>query len=143
MANKTEQRRFVRLPFRREATLEGPEGSVDAMLEDISLNGVRLKLNGQRPGPEEARYRLIVALSPGSTVRMELTVVHFQDQSAGFQCRRMDSESLASLKRMLALYYGEGSEGMSAELDRLQSLIRKKGHASEQHSATNADHMPA
>ncbi len=142
MAKKTEQRRFVRLPFRREATLEGPEGSVDATLEDISLNGVRLKLNGARPGPEEARYRLIVALSPGLTVRMELSVVHGQDASAGFQCHRMDSESLASLKRMLALYYGEGSEAMTAELNRLQSLIRVKGNPSEQDSTTGANHLP-
>lgn len=125
MAKTTEQRRFVRLPFRRKATLEGPEGTVEATLEDISLNGVRLKLHGERPGPEEGRYRLAVELAPGSTVRMELSMVHRQNETAGFRCRRMDKGSLASLKRLLALYYGDGSEQMNAEVNRLYEMIRK------------------
>ena len=124
MPQRNEQRRFVRLPFRREATLVGPGGSVEATLEDISLYGVRLSLNGSRPGPENGRYRLEVALAPGSTVRMELNVVHQQSSSIGFRCRRMDSASLAALKRLLALYYGEG-EAVEAEINRLQSMLRR------------------
>lgn len=125
MRAKTDQRRFIRLPFGREATLEGPDGSVQGRVQDISLNGVRLKLDGEPPGPEHARYWMTVALAPGCTVRMQLRLVHAHGHTTGFQCRRMDSESLANLKRLVALYYGP-SNGMNAELDRLQAMIRHR-----------------
>lgn len=137
MPKTGEQRRFIRMPFRREATVEGPTGTVQARLEDISLNGVRLTLDGGSPGPEHALYRLTVALAPGATVRMELRLIHVHGSTAGFQCRRMDSESLANLKRLVALYYGPGT-GMEDELDRLQAMTRQRSPKPEEPTPTPA-----
>jgi hypothetical protein len=124
MARKNAQRRFVRMPFRREGTLGGPLGLINVDLEDLSLNGVRLKLEDHLPGPEDALYRLSVELAPGLQVRMGLRVVHRRGFNVGLQCRRIDRQSLACVKRVLALYYGEGSEAMEKEVSRLEALIR-------------------
>ncbi|MGD8710273.1 MAG: PilZ domain-containing protein [Ectothiorhodospiraceae bacterium] len=100
------KRRFARLPLNRPATLDGPRGSVDGTVRNISLNGVFLDAPGAWAGSPADRYTLSVALSPVSTVRMDLSLVHRAGSRAGFRCEHLDRDSLGHLKRLLALYYG-------------------------------------
>jgi hypothetical protein len=126
MWGRKERRQFIRLPFSREATLEGPSGRFRATLEDLSLSGARLRFGGEIVGPERGHYRLTAFLSPGWPVRMTVSLMYRRGDRAGFRCEAVDQQSLANLKGTLALYYGEG-EALDAELNTFRSLFAVTG----------------
>lgn len=130
MPKAEERRHFVRLPFSREATLEGPDGTFTARLEDIGINGARLMFADDSQPEARGTYRLRVSLGYGAEIDMEVSLVHWQGVRAGFRCESVDSQSLANLKRALMLYYGS-QEALNAELDRIPFPIRLNRSAPE------------
>lgn len=129
MVNLKERRRFVRLPFSRQATLEGPGGHFNAHLQDISLYGARLRFDAAISSSLSGHYRLTAFLAPNLEVHMTVSLVSLQDARAGFRCESIDNKSLANLKRALALFYGEG-EALDEELKAFHSLFVFTGEKS-------------
>jgi hypothetical protein len=127
MGDRQDRRQFVRLPFSREATLDGAGKHFNAVLEDISLNGARLRFSSEGGVPPSGTYQLTAFLAPGLEVRMTVARIYQRGERVGFRCQSMDDQSLANIRRTLALYYGEG-EALEAELTYFRSLI---GQASQ------------
>lgn len=129
MGQRGERRQFVRLPFSREATLNGSENHYSAVLDDISLSGARLKFGSEDGVPLPGTYQLTTFLAPGLEVRMTVSLVYQRGTRAGFRCEAMDDRSLNHIRRTLALYYGEG-EALDAELRNYRSLFANTSQTS-------------
>jgi hypothetical protein len=68
-----------------------------------------LKLPGEEALDQDAPYHVDVHLSYAIRIEMDATLAHQRGQHAGFYCTRIDSDSVAQLKRLVELNLGDSS----------------------------------
>ncbi len=120
-----EKRRFGRIPFGITIVLECGPDSHEAALEDISLNGARIKLvSDEAPGLSDGLV-FVLPLAPGGPVlRFPAEVVHCDGCRAGLRFTGADPESFSHLLRLLQLNTG-GEEQLEKELRELSEVFGK------------------
>ena len=112
------KRRFSRLPFTAESTLN-PEGGgkpIASHLLDISLKGALVEVAKDiklTPG-EKFHFELKLENSD-VTIAMSTEVAHQTEDHVGLYCNRIDMDSMVHLRRLMELNMGD-PELMEREL---------------------------
>jgi len=102
------RRRYSRIAFQTEATLFLPDGPHEVEVLDLSLQGALIH-------PEQPMYvtvgtggTLKIRLDDlGTSIRMEVVVVHHLANYYGLACREIDLDSVTHLRRLVALNMGD------------------------------------
>ena len=102
------RRRFSRIPFQTEARLFLSDGDIEVEVLDLSLQGALIH-------PKAALYvtvgthgTLKIRLDEqGTSIRMEVAVVHHMASYYGLACREIDLDSVTHLRRLVALNLGD------------------------------------
>ena len=102
------RRKFSRIPFKTEARLFLPDGEIEVEVLDLSLQGALIH-------PKAALYvtvgthgTLKIRLDEqGTSIRMEVAVVHHMASYYGLACREIDLDSVTHLRRLIALNLGD------------------------------------
>jgi hypothetical protein len=108
MNDSTDKRHFSRIPFVTDVQLISAEGSWTVQLIDISLKG----LLTTTPGGWHAKLgdHFLVELlteNEATMIRMEVSVVHSDENHAGFRCEHIDLDSISHLRRLVELNLGD------------------------------------
>lgn len=118
MTDTPDRRRYSRVDFNTQATLTQGDGSYDATLVDISLNGLLVttpehyRINVEKPLMAQ------VWLSEDAVIEMKVTLAHSSSEVLGFRCESIDLDSIAHLRRLVELNLGDdnAAERVLAEL---------------------------
>jgi len=105
--NDDNQRRFSRIPFDVNATLENEQRRWETSLLDISLHGALVKVPASFDSPPAQSYRLTVHLEGGPDVCMDVEVAHQEDERVGLNCKDIDVDSISHLRRLVELNLGD------------------------------------
>lgn len=115
------RRQFWRAHFHSPVQLALHGKVTDAELYDISLKGALVKVPEGWTGKQGDRCQLRLSLGTQATISMSADVMHVAGQRVGFECERIDLDSVTHLRRLVELNSGD-----SALLDReLSALIRE------------------
>ncbi len=105
-----ERRRFQRVLFDAPAQLITPREVRDSAVVDVSFKGVLVRRPaGWRVLPEEGVLVEIQLEAPDSHIRMHAAVAHIEPDHVGLQCRHIDVESAAHLRRVVELNLGDAA----------------------------------
>ena len=103
-----ERRRFQRVLFDAPAQLITPREVRETAVVDVSFKGVLVRRPaGWRVLPEEGVLVEIQLEHPESHIRMHAAVAHIEPDHVGLQCRHIDIESAAHLRRVVELNLGD------------------------------------
>jgi hypothetical protein len=108
-------RRFSRIPFSCPATLERGSGRIECALQDISLKGALVEVDGAAPSPGEACTLTVRLDEGGDEIRMAGRVVHASGRRVGLQAVELDLESIEHLRRLVEVNLGD-EEALHREL---------------------------
>ena len=109
MTSANERRRFWRATFNAPVKLINEAGSVDAMLDDISLKGALLDAPAGwsgRPG-EHCHLRLRLSADSEDVIAMWGRVTHVEGRKIGLLCESIDLDSITHLRRLVELNSGD------------------------------------
>ena len=98
----TERRRFSRVGFAADATIEQHGCRHPVQLLDISVKGALVHVEAHEKIDEQPAT-LAIALADGPAITMQMTLIHRQGGSLGFQCDSIDLDSAAHLRRLIEL----------------------------------------
>ena len=102
------RRRFSRIPFKAEASLILPDGEQHVDVLDLSLKGALIHPRTNMFVTVGTNCPLTIRLDQdGTSIRMEVTVVHHLAKSYGLACRDIDLDSVTHLRRLVALNLGD------------------------------------
>ena len=122
MNNQTptdDKRKFSRIPFDTTVHLVSAEGSWNCQLLDISLKGLLATMPADWQAKTGDLYLVeMLTENEEATIRMEVSVMHTEDNHAGFRCEHIDLDSISHLRRLV-----EWNLGDSAVLDRALSEL--------------------
>ncbi len=114
-----DKRRFSRIPFDSDIHLVSAEGSWHCKLLDISLKGMLVTVPADWQTKVGSHYLAEMLLeNHDATIRMEISVMHIEDQHAGFRCEHIDLDSISHLRRLVELNLGD-SDLLDRELSEL------------------------
>ena len=107
----SEQRNYRRIGFRTEAHIDVGANSYPCELVDLALQGALFKSAQTIPLPVEARATLKIFL-PDSAIRMtfEAELIHQRGDYYGFLFVSEDADSMAHLRRLLELNFGDAEQ---------------------------------
>lgn len=121
MPMQKNRRQFWRAHFHSPVQLSLHGQVTEADLYDISLKGALVKVPVGWTGKAGDRCQLRLNLGTQATISMSADVMHVAGQRVGFECERIDLDSVTHLRRLVELNSGD-----PALLDReLASLIRE------------------
>lgn len=104
----TNRRKFSRIPFNSEARLFLPDGECFVEVLDLSLKGALIRLKDAMFVMVGTNGTLKILLdNVGTSIRMEVTVVHHLANSYGLACREIDLDSVTHLRRLVELNLGD------------------------------------
>ena len=107
-ATTDDKRKFSRIPFDTNVHLVSAEGSWDCQLLDISLKGLLVTTPaGWRSKAGDHYLVEMLTDNQEATIRMEVSVMHTEDNHAGFRCEHIDLDSIAHLRRLMELNLGD------------------------------------
>lgn len=103
-----DRRRFTRVPFDADTTLQQDGWHADVQLIDLSLRGLLVLQpdDWQGANPNEP-FLALIDLSEGNQIRMEVGLVHAEEGLLGFRCEHIDLDSISHLRRLIALNLGD------------------------------------
>lgn len=102
------RRQFSRIPFQTEASLFLPDGEYTVDLLDISLRGALIHPHANMFVTVGTNGTLKIRLdTQGTSIRMEVTVVHHMANYYGLACRDIDIDSMTHLRRLVELNLGD------------------------------------
>ena len=102
------RRKFSRIPFKTEARLFLPDGEHAVEVLDLSLQGALIHPKGAMYVTVGTNGTLKISLDDmGSSIRMEVAVVHHVADHYGLACREIDLDSVTHLRRLVALNLGD------------------------------------
>ena len=102
------RRQFSRIPFQCEASLFLPDGEYGVDVLDLSLQGALIHPNANMFVNVGTNGTLKIRLdTAGTTIRMEVTVVHHMANYYGLACREIDLDSVTHLRRLVELNLGD------------------------------------
>ena len=112
-------RRFSRVPFNTETLLSSGQQCLQCRLLDISIKGALIET------PAEMRFELGQSTQlevnldhSGIAITMDMRVAHVTGNHIGLKCEKIDSESIAHLRRLVELNLGD-AELVNRELMQL------------------------
>jgi PilZ domain len=108
---RTEHRRFTRVPFQASVRLHSSDGVEQGELLDISLKGILIA----RPLDWSPRIgepvEIEIALADSDVmIRMQATLAHLEAERAGFTCHHIDLDSASHLRRLIELNLGNETQ---------------------------------
>ena len=122
MNNQTpidDKRKFSRIPFDTTVHLVSAEGSWNCQLLDISLKGLLATMPADWQAKTGDLYLVeMLTENEEATIRMEVSVMHTEDNHAGFRCEHIDLDSISHLRRLVELNLGD-SDVLDRELSEL------------------------
>lgn len=102
------RRKFSRIPFKTEARLFLPDGEIEVEVLDLSLQGALVHPKAPMYVTIGSHGTLKIHLDEqGTTIRMEVAVVHHLGGYYGLACREIDLDSVTHLRRLVALNLGD------------------------------------
>jgi hypothetical protein len=102
------RRKFSRIPFKTEARLFLPDGEIEVEVLDLSLQGALVHPKAPMYVTIGSHGTLKIRLDEqGTTIRMEVAVVHHLAGYYGLACREIDLDSVTHLRRLVALNLGD------------------------------------
>lgn len=102
------RRKFSRIPFQSEAKLFVPEGEYVVEVLDLSLKGALIHPKSPMFVTVGANGTLKILLdSVGTSIRMEVTIVHHMANYYGLFCREINLDSVTHLRRLVELNLGD------------------------------------
>lgn len=114
-----DKRRFSRIPFSAKVHLVSTEGSWYCDLLDISLKGMLTTLPENWAGKTEEHYLAEMNLGESDVhIRMEVQVMHIEQDHVGFRCIHIDLDSISHLRRLVELNVGN-AEILEREISEL------------------------
>lgn len=105
----TEKRHFHRVCHDARATLSHGANTWPCTVEDLSLKGCMLKLEDGATLDPDLNYHIEVHLTYAIHIEMDASLAHQKGAHVGFYCSRIDSDSVAQLKRLVELNLGDSS----------------------------------
>lgn len=103
-----DRRRFTRIGFSATARLTTSLASIEVQLHDLSFSGAQIQLPISGALARGTLCALSVPLADGaSRISMLVEVVQVDRNKAGLQCRGIDFESVAHLRRLIELNLGD------------------------------------
>ncbi|MCP3868850.1 MAG: PilZ domain-containing protein [Gammaproteobacteria bacterium] len=103
-----ERRHFWRVGFDAPVKIIGTDNQYDSTLVDISLNGVLLIRPDTWAGQPGQQYDLEIRLDgDNNLIRMNVGVVHQDEETIGLHSNKLDLESISHLKRLVELNLGD------------------------------------
>ncbi len=109
MTDINERRHFWRAHFRGEASLIQGAETLPCLLEDISLKGALLEMPAATALAKDSQARLQLELASGTSIAMQVTIVHVEGLQIGVRCDSIDLDSLTHLRRMIELNAGDAT----------------------------------
>ncbi|HMT81349.1 MAG TPA: PilZ domain-containing protein [Azonexus sp.] len=101
------RRKFSRIAFQSDASLFLPDGEYGVEVLDLSLQGALIHPNANMFVNVGTHGTLKIRLdTAGTTIRMEVTVVHHMANYYGLVCREIDLDSVTHLRRLVELNLG-------------------------------------
>lgn len=97
-----ERRRFSRIDFDAQATIDQGGQRYPVQLLDISIKGVLVSCERQEQ-IDSRPASLQIALADGSEIAMEIALIHQHEHYLGFRCTSIDLESAGHLRRLVEL----------------------------------------
>ena len=104
--DNVERRRYTRVQFDAEASVNQGDYFADVKLLDISLNGVLIETPRTYSIKTNEDVTLKIVLSDETVITMEMRLAHSGDEILGFQCHSIDMESISHLRRLIELNIG-------------------------------------
>ncbi len=102
------RRKFSRVPFETDARLFLADGEHPVQVLDLSMKGALIRPKDQMYITVGTTATLKVPLDgSGSSIRMEVAVVHHMLNHYGLACRDIDLDSVTHLRRLVALNLGD------------------------------------
>ncbi len=118
-ATENDQRKFTRIPFESKIHIVSTEDSWYCELIDISLKGVLSTIPENWDGVKGEYFLLELLLNDSDIqIRMEVSVVHIENNRVGFKCEHIDLDSVTHLRRLVELNIGD-KEILGRELSEL------------------------
>lgn len=108
--NNDERRQFSRIPFDAQAHINDKQGELhlNCAVIDVSLNGLLLVKPTDWIGQLGMPYAIDLILDNAQLViKMNSTVAHIDTEQIGFECQKLDIESMMHLKRLISLNLGD------------------------------------
>ncbi len=107
LENLDEKRKFHRIIYDADATLETANGVLSCTTLDLSLKGCLLEFKEPWESSPDELFTLSIALSEDVEIKMELSVSHVIGNKVGFKCEHIDIESISQLRRLVELNLGD------------------------------------
>ena len=101
-----ERRRFHRILFNAEAVLTCQAQNFPCNVIDLSLHGGLIQLNHPAESFAGSPCRLTLNLSEHTSIEMQATICHVNNDRLGLQCRNIDIDSISNLRRLIELNLG-------------------------------------
>ncbi len=101
------RRRFTRISFQGEATLDLKVARLGCALLDLSIKGALVELLADRRVAPGTTCTLVIPLGEEAQVRMDGEIAHVAGRRLGVKADEMDLESMAHLRRLLELNLGD------------------------------------
>jgi len=106
MSEQQEQRIFSRINFDAQTTIMSNDQEWKTTLLDISLKGALVTMPDNWNAEIGSTFNLKITLSEDTTISMEATVAHIENEHIGFHCVHIDLESITHLRRIVELNTG-------------------------------------
>lgn len=97
------RRKFQRVLFKHEATLQVNEQHWSTQIIDLSLHGFSCTVPNDFPFMLDQPVTLTLTLDPQHEIRMEAKLVRKQQASLGMRCMLIDIDSISELRRLVQL----------------------------------------
>ena len=102
-----ERRRFTRIAFDAQTRISQGPLHWSVKLLDVSLKGLLIeKPQDWRPAPAP-EFTADIHLSNETHIIMVVHLAHTKAHQLGFECTRIDSESIGNLRRLVELNLGD------------------------------------
>jgi len=121
IVEKSDQRKFTRIPFESKIHIVSAQDSWYCDLTDISLKGVLTTIPKNWDGVKGEYFLLELLLNDSEIqIRMEVSVAHVEPNQVGFKCEHIDLDSITHLRRLMELNIAN-KEILGRELSELGS----------------------
>ena len=101
--DSSERRRFTRIEFDAQASIQQDDQYFDVKLLDISLNGALVETHTQHSFNDNATINLKIVLADEALISMETQLAHHNHHELGLRCASIDMESISHLRRLIEL----------------------------------------
>lgn len=123
--NCMDNRRFSRILFSSDASLEQEQQHYSTQLLDLSLKGALIARPAGWDHAIGTAALLTFTLDQSEfTVTMEVSIAHVHQSSLGLRCERIDIDSASHLRRLLELNLGD-ADLLSRELSELSNYAHE------------------